>query len=369
MAGLLERDGRYYAQFYDENRNPPRKRFSLRTKRKRSAQKLFVKFEDDYLEGDFDPWTDDPWSYDEDPYETVTFEEARNRFLERKRSNGRTSNTLRTYREILDLFAGEIGERTVLEKVSEDQAREFIWDSSLADATQRKRFTHLRTFFRWSLQKDILKESPLENLKPPKVTDKLPVAVTRNELEQICDAVREDYKEKERKNWVQEGELIWRIPIFRFAYFTGMRGAEIARLRVGHIDFDRGLIRIEEQKNRKQQTIPLTSQAREILRDLDLGDENEYVFKSPGFEGGKRNPRWFRENVSAAFRDAKEKAGVREELSFHSLRKGFCTALAEAGKSAVVIKEAARHADVSTSMKYVRLAKERLKSEVEDVFS
>jgi site-specific recombinase XerD len=46
----------------------------------------------------------------------------------------------------------------------------------------------------------------------------------------------------------------------------------------------------------------------------------------------------------------------------------FCTRLAEAGKLLQVIKEAARHSDVSTSMIYVHMANEHLKSELDDVF-
>jgi integrase/recombinase XerD len=136
----------------------------------------------------------------------------------------------------------------------------------------------------------------------------------------------------------------------------------------GHLDFENDLIYIREQKNRKEQTIPFNRKAREVLRNVVHRSKKEYVFQSPSFEGGERNPKWFRENVSSAFRKARERAGLRDELSFHSLRHGFCTMLAEAGKSAVVIKEAARHADISTSMRYVHMANEQLKSEVEDVF-
>jgi len=42
--------------------------------------------------------------------------------------------------------------------------------------------------------------------------------------------------------------------------------------------------------------------------------------------------------------------------------------LAEAGEPAVIIKEAARHADISTSLRHVHLANEHLRKEIEDVF-
>jgi site-specific recombinase XerD len=62
-------------------------------------------------------------------------------------------------------------------------------------------------------------------------------------------------------------------------------------------------------------------------------------------------------------------AGIDRPITFHSLRHSFCTMLAEAGKSAIVIKEAARHADVSTSMRYVHIANNHLRAEIDDVFA
>ena len=87
----------------------------------------------------------------------------------------------------------------------------------------------------------------------------------------------------------------------------------------------------------------------------------------PPFEE-QRKAKWFRENVSTAFKESREEAILREELSCHSVRHGFCTALVEAGKSAIVITEAARHSDISTSMQYVHSANRHFKSEVNEAF-
>lgn len=135
---------------------------------------------------------------------------------------------------------------------------------------------------------------------------------------------------------VADGQNIWRIPFFWFTFYTGMRGEETAKRRWDHIDVKKCLIYIRKQKNRKEQTIPLNLMGREVLEDLGKGRPSDYVFRSPSFDGLERNPKWFRENVSTAFREAREETGLREEPSFHSLLHGSCTALAEAGKSAVV---------------------------------
>ena len=46
-------------------------------------------------------------------------------------------------------------------------------------------------------------------------------------------------------------------------------------------------------------------------------------------------------------------AGVREEVTLHSLRAGFITQLAKAGLNAVAIKRLARHRSIETSLRYI----------------
>ena len=368
MASLIERRGIYYIQFYNDTRRPSRKRLSLRTQRKRTAQRLLLKLEDDYYAGRFDPWTDDPLSYDEPDYEEVRLKEAGERFLERKRADGLKESSIRTYREILSLLEDEVGASTWLHGVRARELRPFVRQEGLAQATMYKRYGHLRTFFRWCVAESLLRQSPLEDVARPAKPAKLPKAVTVAEVERICEAIREDYQEKRKRGCIREGQVIWRIPLFRFALYTGMRASELARLRWGHLDFERGLITIRVQKNKKEQTIPLSDKAKEAIRDVERGGPRDYVFRSPHFTSQTRSARSFRGRVSRAFREGRKLAGIERAVSFHSLRHGFCTLLAEKGKSAFIIKEAARHASVETSQRYVSIANEHLKSEINDAF-
>lgn len=62
---------------------------------------------------------------------------------------------------------------------------------------------------------------------------RLPEAVTQSELKLICETLRENYEAKRDRGLVQEGEMIWQIPLFKFALYTGMRASELG-------DFDGG---------------------------------------------------------------------------------------------------------------------------------
>jgi integrase len=368
MATLIKQNGRYYLQFYQRDRSPAQKKIALKTTRKRPGRQKQRELEDAYIEGIFDPWNDDPFNYVEPDRESPTIQEALDRFLERKREDGRAKSTVRTYEEVVGIFSREIGEDTPLDAIGGQDLREFVRDPALAQATQHKRYGHLRTFFRWCIKESLLGTSPLEAIAKPKKPSKLPKAIAEEELEQVCQAVQTDYEEKRAKNQVREGQNVWRIPLFWFAFYTGMRGSELGRLRWRHIDYDRQLIYIYKQKNGKEQTIPLNRKAKVILEDLEEETPVDYVFRAPNFEGEERESRYFRERASRAFRKARRRAGIERKLSFHSSRHGFCTRLAEAGKPLQVIKKAARHADVETSMIYVHMANEHLKAELDDVF-
>jgi integrase len=147
-----------------------------------------------------------------------------------------------------------------------------------------------------------------------------------------------------------------------------MRAGELARLRWSDIEFERGLIQIRVQKNGREQTIPLTSAAKRILESCERSDSNGYVFTAPGSNDEERNVHEFVNRLGAAFRAARVLAGIDRRITVHGLRHGFCTALAQQGKSAFVIMAAARHSDISTTVRYVEYANERLKEELEDVF-
>lgn len=370
--GLINRNGTYYAEFYDASRTPKARRYSLRTKSRATARRRYVEWETAWERGHLDPWAENPWDYQKrqetfrpGPSRPCTLAEARADFIESRRAVGRTENTLRTYTEVLALTEAALGGATPLAEVRAEDLEPLLRDAALSGATRHKRFAHLRAFFRWALKEGRLGQNPLDGVEPPRKTDKIPRAVTEEELEAICEAVRRRYEEQKDGRGGREGVLLWRIPLFRFAYHTGMRASELARLRWGDVDFERRLVTIRVQKNHKEQTIPLNARAESALGGLSRGGAGDYVFSPPGRAGRERTVRTFVERASAAFREAREAAGIQRPISFHGLRHGFCTRLAEAGASAFVIQAAARHADIHTSQRYVSIANEALKDELD----
>ena len=164
-----------------------------------------------------------------------------------------------------------------------------------------------------------------------------------------------------------EDAIVWRIPLFWFAFLTGMRASELGRLRWKHVDLARRELRIEKQKNRNASILPLSARAVEVLEKLD--HRAGFVFCGPRTEPtGSRSIKSFRETVSKAFSKARKNAGIERPVTFHGLRHGFCSRLAEQGASAHTIQRLARHGSIESSQRYVHLSNRMLRGELDDAF-
>lgn len=375
MASLFKRsNGTYYAKFYDSNRSPQRKRFSLRTSRQRTARRKLTELEDAFVEGKFDPWASDvrsdPFNYDQPVRrEEITLEDLIMRFSEEKIQQGRAERTIETYRAIWRRFSKRLTTDSFVRSLEAQDVTEFCHDQDVSPATRHKRWRHLKSIFNWASDKDLLQDPPTEDVNPPRKEDKLPTPVREEDLPLLCRAVTEEYREKRRKGHCQPGQLIWVIPVFRWAFYTGMRATEIGRLKWRHIDLERGLIGIEQQKNHKAQTIPLIAKAQEVLRYAPLPRPSDgYVFRTPTGPVTDRSVESFGRNASRRFCKARRRSDIERHLTFHDLRAGFATALADAGKSAHVIRDAMRHSTLSMALKYVNVSNSRLRSELDDAF-
>jgi len=367
MASLIKQDGNFYLQFHDGQRRPKRKRVALKVSVARDARRISRQLEALYAEGKYDPWVDDALQLLRELEgkrcsEAVTLQEAIARFITAKRSSGKEETTLTTYRHILNLLAQRAGTGMQLQQIPTTLLFAYCHDRSVKKATRRSRYRHVRAFLRWCVRKGYLSSDPLQGMEAPSEADKLPKAVRPNHVDAMEQALLADYEDKLKRGECRAGELVWMARMWRFAMYTGLRVSELARLRWRDVDPERRLLFLHKQKNHKEQTIPLVAKALQALPER--GAPEAYVFGPPGTQE-ERSTRNFREYVSAVFRTYRRAAGLPEGLTFHGLRHGFCTLLAEAGVGPVTIKEAARHGDISTTMRYVHLAREKLREDLD----
>lgn len=122
---------------------------------------------------------------------------------------------------------------------------------------------------------------------------------------------------------------------FLLAYESGMRISEIKNLQRDHIDTVAKRIMIVRGKFSKDRVVPLPKTWKAKMMD--------YIPIKKSVRSLERN-----------FKDAARKAGIRKELTFHSLRHGFATDCLEKGMPINQVQLLLGHSSVGTTNVYIR---------------
>ena len=348
MSSLYRVQKTYYIQFYRSTATPARLRRSLKVQTRAEAEAIQADLDDRWAAGTWDPWRNPIGTHR--PI-VITCEEALEAFLESRRQHARLPRTIETYRNLVGLLLRRSGRRR-LSAVRPSDVEAYVWDLTVSAGTRGIRYRHVRTFFRWAVAERYLLSSPLDDIVRPPEPEKLPRNVTAAELRRICAAVEADAQVRDDAGRRRAFHGQWLASAFRFAFFTGLRASEIARLRWRDVDLDRSRLYLYRQKNGREEALPLSQKAVHVLRGLKPEDgdalPDTFTFRSPSSHRTQRSTRSFGTSLSKAFTAYRKKAGIERPITFHGLRHGFCTTLAEAGKSGVLIQAAARHRSLST---------------------
>ena len=150
----------------------------------------------------------------------------------------------------------------------------------------------------------------------------------------------------------------WRGAIL-LGYYTGARLGDVANMRWNAVDLDERLISFTPSKTKKPVTIPLHDDLRrELLRHPGVGK----AFLFPSLAGKGTGGRY---GLSGRFTAIMEKGGIHgkitrraaggralSNLSFHSLRHSFNSAMANAGVSQEIRQKLTGHTSTEVNAHY-----------------
>jgi site-specific recombinase XerD len=130
----------------------------------------------------------------------------------------------------------------------------------------------------------------------------------------------------------------------------------VVALKVGDVDSERMLLRIERGKGRKDRHAMLSPQLLELLRAWWREGRRLGVLLPRGWLG--RNPvePLSTRQLNRAVHAAAEAAGIKKRVSPHTLRHSFATHLLEQDTDIRVIQVLLGHAKLDTTARYTRVA-------------
>jgi integrase/recombinase XerD len=148
------------------------------------------------------------------------------------------------------------------------------------------------------------------------------------------------------------------------AYGAGLRVSEVVALKVGDINSERMLLRVEQGKGRKDRHAMLSPQLLELLRDWWVEGRRRGVLLPRGWLFPSRNPiePLSTRQLNRAIHAAAEAAGIKKRVSMHTLRHSFATHLLEQNTDIRVIQVLLGHAKLETTALYTRVATTTIRS-------
>ncbi len=182
-------------------------------------------------------------------------------------------------------------------------------------------------------------QTVLDNLPNIKREKKLPVILSKEEIESLISATK---------------NINHRL-IIQIGYSAGLRVSEIINLKWEDIDFDRNLIHLKKAKGKKDRVVMLSLKVKESLMNLTPNKEG-YVFLT------NRNGKYSDRTIQKIIENAAMKAGIRKSITPHSLRHSFATHLLENGTDIRYIKDLLGHSDIGTTLIYTKVSNKNIRN-------
>ena len=216
-------------------------------------------------------------------------------------------------------------------------------DTGISSVSLNAAITGLRFFFEVTLGRS----DALAKMKPVYEPRKLPVVLSIEEVTRLLDAA---------PNLKAKATLA-------VAYGTGLRASEVVHLKVGDIDRERRVIRVEQGKGRKDRYAMLSPTLHALLRAW-WRDGRAQGKMLPGgwlFPGQNPvNPMTTRQ-LNRLCHAAVDAAGLDKRVSLHTLRHSFATQLLEQGVDIRIIQVLLGHKKLETTALYSQVATRTLR--------
>jgi len=209
----------------------------------------------------------------------------------------------------------------------------------------------LLAFYRFAENEKLLPANVAEYLSLPRRWQRLPKALTNDEIKKLLEPEKPETPE----NLCDQAVL-------ELAYASGLRLAELCNLRLEQLHLDAGFINVIGKGN-KERVIPVGKTAVEAInRYIEAGRPKLITPKSPAnvFLTRRGTP-FAAVTLWLHIKQRVRRAGVPRNITPHMLRHSFATHLLEHGADLRVIQELLGHANISTTEIYTHVTGNRLR--------
>lgn len=257
-----------------------------------------------------------------------------------------SNNTVVSYRRDLMQLETYLGGQGIYEasKVTKTCLNSYILyleRQGKATTTISRVLASIKAFFHYEFSEGNIRRDPAELLKTPKIEKKPPVILTVKEVDAFLQQPDGDSSKEIRDKAMLE-----------LLYATGIRVSELIGLKVGDVNLSVGFITCRD--GQKERMIPFGRTANQSLcrymneaRETLLKNvESEWLFTNCNGKPMSRQGFW------KIVKYYGEKAGIREDITPHTLRHSFAAHLISSGADIQAVQTMLGHADLATTQMY-----------------
>jgi len=264
-----------------------------------------------------------------------------------------SARTLKAYRQALGAFRA--GNETPWKRCRADDFREYLFGlfkRQQARSYIRLQFSALRAFYAFLTNRKKLKRDPVRELQLPKIDKKLPLVLTRQQIDQLLSAPLKTEKNRAAPSWMPQRDAA----IMELFYSSGLRLSELAALDVVDLDLYTESVRVFG-KGRKERVCPVGLPALEAISCYRAAGN---VHTGPLFISKSRK-RISSRSIWLILKRYLRHTSIPISISPHKLRHSFATHMLDRGADLRSVQALLGHASLSTTQIYTHVTVERLK--------
>ncbi len=222
-----------------------------------------------------------------------------------------------------------------------------------ASARTSARFlSSLKRFYTLLAREGLIDADPTALVQAPKAGRPLPVSLSEVQIEKLLQA-----PDLESPEGIRDKAML------ELTYSSGLRVSELISLTLPQLNRTAGVLRVNGKGN-KERLLPVGDIALDFLEQYLQWGRDELLKRQVGCEqvfvtrrgtGLTRQAFWYRVKKYAQL------AGIKQELSPHTLRHAFATHLVNNDADLRVVQLLLGHSSISTTQIYTHVATERLK--------
>ena len=258
-----------------------------------------------------------------------------------------SSNTVNSYVRDLEEFNSFL-ESEYIKHVTYKDIRSYLahmYNKKYSSRTISRKLSAIRSFYKYEINKGVIRDNPCLLISNPKVEKKLPNYLSYNEIETMLE-VPDTFKNNSLRDKL----------IIEILYSTGIRVSELVNIKVKDIDFYNNQILILGKGNKERYVI-FGNTLKDMLKEyISIKSDSEYLITN------KYNKKMSTRSIEEIVKKIVKIDGIKNKVTPHTIRHTFATHMLNEGADLRVVQELLGHENLKTTEVYTHVSNERLRS-------